>query len=315
MANAVPAEPSPARFRSPLTRAIAASRPAFLSVTAVAVLVGIANAALAGSPIRPALALATLLLALLAHAAGNLLNDWADAGNGSDAINQARLFPFTGGSRFIDNGVMTRAEVGALARTLALSTITGGILLTLIVGPWLLALGAAGLLLAWAYSAPPLWLVARALGELSIACAWLLVVIGADGVLRGVPAASAAVAGLPLALLVANILFVNQFPDREADAAVGKRTLVVRLGAERARGGSAVLAVTAHGWLLGAVLVGALPSTALAALVAAPLSGVAARGVWRHASHPAALAPSIRLTIAAACLHGLAMALGLWLAR
>lgn len=315
MSSTVPAEPLPTRFRSPLSRAIAATRPAFLSVTAVAVLVGIANAALAGSPIRPALALATLLLALLAHAAGNLVNDWADAGNGGDAINRGRIFPFTGGSRFIDNGVMSRAEVGALALALTLSTIAGGILLALIVGPWLLALGAAGLLLAWAYSAPPLWLVARGLGELSIAGAWLLVVIGADGVLRGAPSISAVIAGLPLALLVANILFVNQFPDREADAAVSKRTLVVRMGAERARGGSAVLAVAAHGWLLGAVLAGSLPSTALAALVAAPLSGLAARGVWRHASNPAELAPSIRLTIAAAVLHGLVLGLGLWMAH
>lgn len=312
MSTALPAEPNPARFRSPLWRAIAATRPAFLSVTGAAVLLGFAHAGGDGVRIDAALALATLLLALCAHAAGNLINDWADAANGGDAINRGRIFPFTGGSRFIDNGVMTRAQVGTLALAMGLATIIGGVVLALIVGPWLLAVGAAGLVLAWAYSTPPLWLVARGLGEATIATVWLLVVVGADGVLRGAADASAAIAGLPLALLVANILFVNQFPDREADASVGKRTLVVRLGAGTARGGSAVLALAAYGWLLVAVVSGALPALALAGLAAAPLSVVAAVGLWRHAGEPALLGPTIRVTITAAILHAVMLSVALW---
>lgn len=314
MSTTLPAEPVPARFRSTLWRAIAATRPAFLSVTAVAVALGFAHAGADGIRIYAPLALATLLLALLAHAAGNLVNDWADAANGGDAINRGRIFPFTGGSRFIDNGVMTRDEVGKLALILGLGAAAGGLALATVVGPWLPGLGAAGLALAWAYSTPPLWLVARGLGEVTIATVWLLVVVGADGVLRGAADASAAIAGLPLALLVANILFVNQFPDHEADATVGKRTLVVRLGVAGARGGSALLALMAHAWLLAAVQSGKLPTTALVGLASAPLSVMAAIGLWRHAATPALLAPTIRLTIAAAVVHGSGLALGLWLA-
>ena len=312
MSGAAPREPTAGDFRSSLGRAIAATRPAFLSVTAVAVLVGIANAASSGLDVRPVLALATLLPALLAHAAGNLINDWADAGNGGDAINKARLFPFTGGSRLIDNGVLSRQAVVRLALVCALAATLGGLALSLVTGPWLLAIGAAGLTLAWAYSTPPLWLVARGFGEITIATVWLLVVVGADGVMRGAVDASAAIAGLPLALLVANILYVNQFPDLEADATVGKRTLVVRLGPGRARGGSLLLAALAYGWLVATVLAGHLPQAALAGLTSAPLSLIAALGLWRFATVPTRLGPAIRLGIAAAVLHGVALAIGLW---
>jgi 1,4-dihydroxy-2-naphthoate octaprenyltransferase len=47
------------------------------------------------------------MLALLTHAAVNVINDVADHHNGTDAANTARLFPFTGGSRFIQNGVLS----------------------------------------------------------------------------------------------------------------------------------------------------------------------------------------------------------------
>lgn len=312
MAAHSPAEPTPARYRSPLARAIAATRPAFLSVTAAAVAVGIANAATTGIGIDPALAITTLLLAVLAHAAGNLANDWADAANGGDAINHGRVFPFTGGSRFIDNGVLTREAIGRLAVGCGLTTALGGLALSAIVGSWLLAIGAAGLLLAWAYSTPPLWLVARGLGEATIATTWLLVVVGADGVQRGTPALSAAIAGMPLALLVANVLFVNQFPDLEADAAVGKRTLVVRLGGDNARVGSALLALGAYGWLVASVAMEHLPAAALAGLLAASLSAIAAVGLWKHANEPARLAPAIRAAIAAALVHGIGLSTGLW---
>lgn len=312
MAASLPVEPRPDRLRSPLVRAFVATRPAFLSVTAVAVLVGIAAAAADGVRIDLALAAATLLAALLAHAAGNLVNDWADAGNGGDAINRERIFPFTGGSRLIDNGVLTRGEVGRLAAAMGLAAALGGMALAWAAGPWLFAVGAAGLLLAWAYSTRPLWLVARGLGEAVIALTWLLVVVGADGVQRGAPSLAAAVAGMPLALLVANVLYVNQFPDLAADAAVGKRTLVVRLGSARARGGSALLALVAYGWLVVSATLGALPIEALAGLAAVPLSLAAATGVWRNAGEPSKLAPAIRAAIAAALIHGLALAVALW---
>jgi 1,4-dihydroxy-2-naphthoate octaprenyltransferase len=88
----------------------------------------------------------------------------------------------------------------------------------------------------------------------------------------------------------------------------------VRLGAERARWGYAVIAVFAYGALAALTLSGNLPLLALAGLLATPLSLRAAVVLVANASRPQALAPAIRLTIAAACLNGVLVALALFLA-
>ena len=80
------------------------TRPAFLLVTVSAALVGIASAASCGCGFDLPAALATVLLACVAHAGANVLNDYHDARNGADAANTEGLYPFTGGSRLIQQG-------------------------------------------------------------------------------------------------------------------------------------------------------------------------------------------------------------------
>ena len=82
---------------------IAATRPAFLSVTLVGVILGLCSASADGAFRSPLLALVTLLFALIAHAGANVINDYYDAISGCDEANVDRIFPFTGGSRFIQN--------------------------------------------------------------------------------------------------------------------------------------------------------------------------------------------------------------------
>ncbi|MBL8477864.1 MAG: prenyltransferase, partial [Sterolibacteriaceae bacterium] len=103
-----PLEPTLDALPNPLLRYFAATRPAFLSVTFVGCLLGLATAAHAGIALGPALATATLFFALVAHAGANVINDYYDAISGCDAANTERQFPFTGGSRFIQNGVLSQ---------------------------------------------------------------------------------------------------------------------------------------------------------------------------------------------------------------
>ena len=243
-----PTEPRPQDFGSTATRYFAATRPAFLTITLVGCLIGFATAHRAGVPFDLPGALLTMLLALLVHAGANVVNDACDADNGSDDANRTRLYPFTGGSRMIQNGVLDRNETARLGQWLLLIVIPAGIWLAWRSGSGLLAIGAAGLLVAWAYSAPPLRLMSRGLGELAIVAAWLLVAVGADYVQRGHFDVLPAVAGLSFAMLVGALLYINQFPDRSADGSAGKRTLVVRLGPENARWGYLLLVLAAYGW-------------------------------------------------------------------
>ena len=309
-----PAEPTLQAYPNALARYFAATRPAFLSVTLVGCLLGLAGAAAGGVALEPATAFVTLLSALVAHAGINVLNDYYDALNGSDAANTERRYPYTGGSRFIQSGLISESATGIFGYALLVAVVPAGLWLTRQSAPGLIWIGLAGLAVGWAYSAPPLKLMSRGLGEAAVACGWLIVVLGADFVQRGALAWAPLVAGLPYALHVANLLFINQFPDVKADAAAGKRNLVVRLGPQRARWLYPVIAIAAYAWLAGAVIAGALPALALVALAAAFPAFGAARDLARYAVQPAALDPAIRATIGAALVHGALLAAALVLA-
>lgn len=306
-----PLEPTLDRLPHPWMRYFVATRPAFLSVTFVGCLLGLATAALSGVALDPLKATVTLLFALLAHGGANVVNDYYDAKSGCDAANDERVYPFTGGSRVIQNGVLTLREAGIFGYALLAVVVPAGLWLTAVSAPGLIGIGLAGLLTGWAYSAPPFKLQSRGLGEYGITAAWLLIVVGSDFVQRHELSFMPVAAGLGFALLVANVLYINQFPDVKADMLAGKRTLVVRLGVQRARWGYALIALLCYGWVTAMVVLGYLPPVALISLLPAVASFKAAENLARHAAHPMQLVPGIKLTILAASLHGLLLAVAL----
>lgn len=301
-------EPTLAAFPNPVIRYVAATRPAFLSATLVACLLGIACARYSGIALNLPLVAVTVLLALLVHAAVNVLNDYYDALNGTDACNTERLFPFTGGSRFIQNQVLTVRETACLGYGLLAAALLGGLWLVSQTSTGLLLIGALGFFIGWAYSALPFRLNSRGWGEVCVWLGFVGLVVGADFVQRLTFSAQPWLIGLPYGLLVTNLLYINQFPDRKADAAVGKCHWVVRLGVERASRVYPALALLAGGWLVLMVALHGLPLTALLALLPLMLSWQAARILRQNVHQLAGLLPAIQLTIAAMLLHGLLLA-------
>ena len=295
----------------PLSTLVRMTRPGFLLITVVGVLLGLASADACGHPPHPGSALATLVLAVMAHAAGNVLNDVHDALSGADAANTSGLFPFTGGTRLIQQGLVSVQQTRDLARAILMVLVPAGVLLALQTSPAVLAVGALGLGLAWAYSAPPLALMSRGLGELTVAVVWSLVVIGADAVQRGSLFIVPVFTAMSFGLLAANILLINGVPDARSDAQVRKRTLAVRTGPRGAALLYALIALLAHGGLAWGVWQFLQPARAIWGLASAPLSLVAAVLLWQRAHEPARLRPAIVCTIAACAVHGLAMAAGL----
>ncbi len=309
------AEPTLAAMPSPAVRYFLATRPPFLGVTLFSCLIGLATSVLDGVGISPITAIVTIVFALMAHAGINVLNDYYDALNGTDANNTERIFPFTGGSRFIQNGVLSLRETAVFGSVLIAVVIVAGVWLTTVSAPRLLWIGVAGLAIGWAYSAPPLKLNSRGMGEVSVWAGFALIAVGADFVQRGSFSMLPLIAVAAYALLVTNILYINQFPDRKADEAAGKHHWVVRLGAARARWGYAGIAVVAYGWLVVAVATGFLPWLALIALLPAIMSWRAGRDLLQYAERPARLSSAIQLTIGAASLHGILLSVSLVAAR
>ena len=279
------------------------SRPGFLLVTAGAVAVGASQALACGCGWNAGTAAASLLLALLVHAAVNLYNDYGDAVGGSDAINEDRLTPFSGGSRAVQEGLFSATQMRDAAQMLALLVVGGGLLLAAKTGGGLLLIGLAGMALGYAYSSPRVALMSRGVGELSVGLGWWLIVVGADYVQRGAFSALAMVSGVSVALLVAGVLWVAEFPDARADAAVGKRTLVVRLGSRAAAWVYLGLMLFAHLWTWIWWQLQWLPTQAWWALGSAPLSLASALWLLRRHEQVARLRPAVALAIVAAVVH------------
>ena len=302
-------EPSVAQYLNPITRYFAATRPVFLLATLSAYFLGLVGAVYLGVNFRAETAILGVLLALLVHAGVNVLNDYFDALNGTDAQNTERLYPYTGGSRFIQNGVLTTQQTANFAYLLLFIATLGGLYLSWLVGKGLLAIGVIGVLIGWAYSAPPLRLNSRGLGELCVTVGFIGITIGADFVQRRSFSMQPLIIGMPYALLVTNLLYINQFPDCKADALAGKHHLVVRLPLAQAVLIYPLLLALAFFWLVFFVYVKVLPVLAL--LCALPLL-FSVRAFWllhQFALNPAQLLSAIKLTLAAMLSHALLLAL------
>ncbi len=210
-------------------------RAPFFVASAVPVIVGTAAGLSAGGEFHPWLFALALAGTVLLHGGANVANDYFDHLSGNDAANR-RLTPFSGGSRTIQDGLLTPRAVLTEACVLwAMGTAAGVALALLLRSVFILALMLVGLLGGCFYTAPPVRLGYRGLGEAVVVVLFgVLPVAGAFYVQAGFVAAWALVPGALTGALVGLILFINEFPDEEADRAAGKRTLVVILGRARA---------------------------------------------------------------------------------
>jgi len=212
-------------------------RPKFFPASVLPVLAGSAWGFMAAGHFDlPAFILA-LLATMCVHAGANVLNDVGDDSGGTDRDNVDRIYPYTGGSRFIQNGIMSPSGMARLGASLLAVAAIAGLILLLDKGPMILWFGVAGVLLAVLYSIGPVRLSSIGLGELAVGVAFGLPVVGAAWLQTGVIDANLVLFAIPVAAWVAAILLINEVPDIAADGANGKRTLPVRVGL----GGTAVI--------------------------------------------------------------------------
>lgn len=204
-----------------------ATRPSFLLITILGCLIGISLTESTHASWQ--LQALSILVAVAAHAAANLINDYFDHINGSDAVNTDRISPFTGGSRFIQNQHLSPQTIVYFAIILLLICITLGLYICYKTTWLLMPIGGLGVLVAWAYSAPPLELMSKGiLGEIAIALAWSLIVIGFAALQTNQIEMNAILIGFAYGLMVSNVLLLNQIPDIRADRQANKLTLATR---------------------------------------------------------------------------------------
>jgi 1,4-dihydroxy-2-naphthoate polyprenyltransferase len=275
-----------------------ATRLPFLSATLIPVAVGIAIAAAQGF-FDLFTAIVTVVGAAAVHLGLNVANDVFDAKLGADDAN-VRPTQFSGGSRVIQYGLVSLRGMSIISAVMyAIAIASGLILLAVSFSPALLAIGIAGIILSIGYTAPPLKLVYRGWGEVTTALGFgPLMLVGAYVVQSGGTISIEAVAAsVPIAILVALILYVNEIPDREGDARAGKRTLPVILGERTVIAGYGIAALVAFGFVVAAVVAGWLPVPALLTLLAAPLAFRVYEGIRASYGQAYALMPVMATNI------------------
>ncbi|HVP23902.1 MAG TPA: prenyltransferase [Conexivisphaerales archaeon] len=215
-----------------------ATRPWSFTMTFSSVTLGSLLAALAGS-FNAVLYAATLAGMIAFHAATNLLNDFYDVKHGVDRVGAptTRYRPHPSATGEESPYTIRRWAVAFYAVTLAIAGV-----LSYEASPWVVVLVAAGIVGSVLYTADPVVLKAKGLGEAIVFIMWgPLVPLGAYLVQTGTFSTSPIIAAVPIGLLVALVLLANNIRDIDYDGSMGVKTIAVKLGKK---------AVTIYGALL-----------------------------------------------------------------
>ena len=271
-------------------------RAPFFTGTLAPIAFGAAYARFHGAAFDTGLLAITLFGGLLAHAGLNMANDYFDHKSGDDDL--TRSTPVSGGSKVIQEGLLGPGHVlAASVACLALSAAVGFYLLTrLAPAPRLalVAVGVVGIVFAWFYTAPPLKLAhRRGMGEVACILGFgPVMAFGAYVVQAGQFSWAALVSGLPIGTLMGLVLFINEFHDVEADAAVGKKTLVVALGRAWSAFVLSLAIVATYAVTALFVVLRIFPPAAFITFATAPLAWFAADRTKKYFDQPTKLLPA-----------------------
>ncbi len=277
----------------------------FITASTIPIILGTAVAWWTSQVFLWDLFLLTLIAGVCIHLGANVANDYFDHISGTDDMNTEYIRPFSGGSRMIQLGWLSPREV--LFGSFVFFGIGGliGLYLAMLRGFPIIVLGVIGALSGFFYTAPPIRLVSRGVGELFIGLNFgILMTLGSFFVQTQQLILEPVWASIPISLLIAAILYINEFPDHKADGAAGKRTLVVRLGPQRAAKGFAAIMATVYLSVLVMIFLAFLPFYAIFALCTAPVAGLAVKNALRNYANSLALIPSYVATIQTHLLTG-----------
>jgi 1,4-dihydroxy-2-naphthoate polyprenyltransferase len=224
---------------------------------------------------------AALIGSIFIQIGTNLANDYSDARRGADTAD--RLGPV----RVTSSGLVAPRRV-LYATWLAFAVaVAAGIYLTTVAGPVILAVGAVSIAAGVLYTGGPRPYGYAGMGELFVFLFFGLVAVNGSYFVQleeldWLPFALS----IPIGMLSAAILVVNNVRDIDTDRRAGKRTLAVRLGRERTRILYLVLVGGAYAVLAVGLTAAEGPAAALIALLSAPLAIAPARAVVERTDGP-----------------------------
>jgi 1,4-dihydroxy-2-naphthoate octaprenyltransferase len=295
---------------------LVAIRAPFFTASAIPVLVGTALAWNMTGRFNWFKFILVLLGVPMFNAGTNMANDYYDHKTGNDEAN-VNLTPFSGGSRVIQKGMVPPKQmlIGSFV-FFGLGSVIGLYLNAVTPGNIILYLGIFGLLTGFFYTATPVLIGYRGIGELIVGLdLGVLAVIGAFYVQAQSLSWPAFWISLPIGFMVAGILYINQFPDYDADKAVNKKHLVVRLGKKKAVYGYYLLIAATYLVIAGSVVFKMVTPFALISFLTLPISLGAIKILKTNYDKITELIPAQAKTIQTHLFTGLLLSIGLVIGR
>jgi 1,4-dihydroxy-2-naphthoate octaprenyltransferase len=285
------------------------TRPQFLLLSVVLAFLGTAMAWYNGA-FHLGYAILAFAGLLMAHIAVNVLNDYFDFRSGVDLA--TKRTPFSGGSGVLPAALLSPEQVLWFGLIAFILTIPVGVYFVIVAGWPLLPLVLAGAACVLLYTPVlsklgwPEWAAGAGLGTLPV--------LGAYFVQTSSYPLAAVVAAVPSGILVHNLLFLNEFPDVEADIKGGKRTLPIIIGKTKASFLYSALTIAMYAWIIAGVAWGLMPAFSLLALMTLPLAVKAIRGSLKY-DDEAKLMPALGSNVMVILLTQLLMGIGYILAE
>jgi len=268
----------------------------FVIATILPVVLGAAIAARSGFFDWDLFAL-TMMGALLIHLGVNTANDYFDSRSGADDINTTPT-PFSGGSRVIQYGLLPAPAVFSISTASYIGGAAIGLYLASTRGLPILLIGLLGVVISYGYTAPPLKLAYRGLGELAVGTSFgPLLVMGSYFVQTQGFSFEAFLASIPVGLLVMLILYVNEIPDRTWDEEADKKTLVTMMKDAEIVGGFVYSIAAVYGTVIVGVVLQLFPVTAISALLTIPMAVKIRRMIVGNMGSPYGMMPAMSANI------------------
>lgn len=272
----------------------------FLTVTIGAVFVGTAFAWWHQNEFDLVRFLLVLFGSCFFHIACNVANDYFDFKSGNDALNKYAITPFSGGSRMVLDGFVRPGEALTVSLLFAALGSAIGIYLNAVsAGNTVLFIGIAALFLVYGYNGFPLRLVNKGLGEVAIFLAWgPFIVLGSYYVqAQSISSVWPWIVAVPSGILTTLVLLINEFADKEADEATGRKTWVILFGFKSSMILYLLLALCCYAVVLIGVFFGGWPLLSLLVFLTIPMPVLSFRTGMKNLGKWSEFFPAVKTTI------------------
>jgi 1,4-dihydroxy-2-naphthoate octaprenyltransferase len=255
------------------------TRPHFLILSVILIFLSTSMAFHSGY-FNPFFTVLSLIGLLLLHISTNVLNDYYDYKNGIDF--NTNPTPFSGGSGIILSGKLTPKQTLWFGIISFICAIPIGIFFVFMKGWEILPIFIIGSIFVLFYTSY-IAKVGMGLSEISAGLGLgTLPVLGVYVILNGGFSPNAIYASIPSGILVFNLLFLNEFPDTEADRIGGRKTIPIIIGKDKSAILYLILTSLVYVWIIFGTIIKIMPPFTLIALFTIPFAITAIKGAFSH---------------------------------